>query len=86
MTGGGGVQILQAMLLGALVSMTSSRRMGNIMAVARKNDLVVLKELLETGRIKPVIDRTVALSDVPDAIRYLEDEHARGKVVVRIEP
>jgi NADPH:quinone reductase-like Zn-dependent oxidoreductase len=84
MTGGGGVQILQAMLIGAFVSMTSSRRMGNLMAVARKSDLVILKELLETGKIKPVIDRTVALSDVPDAIRYLEEEHARGKVVVRV--
>jgi len=86
MTGGGGVEILQAMLLGAVVSMTSSRRMGNLMAVARKSDLVVLSELLETGKIKPVIDRTVALSDVPAAIRYLEEEHARGKIVVEVEP
>jgi NADPH:quinone reductase-like Zn-dependent oxidoreductase len=85
-TGGGGVQIMQAMLLGGFVSMTSSRRMGNIVAVARKDDLVVLKELLETGKIKPVIDRTVALSEVPDAIRYLEEEHARGKVVVIVQP
>jgi NADPH:quinone reductase-like Zn-dependent oxidoreductase len=84
MTGGGGVQILQAMLLGAFVSMTSSQRMGNLMAVARKNDLVFLRELLDTGKIKPVIDRTVALSEVPDAIRYLEDEHARGKIVVSL--
>lgn len=84
MTGGGGIQILQAMLLGAFVSMTSTRRMGNLMAIARKKDLVVLKELLETGKIKPVIDRTVALSDVPDAIRYLEEEHARGKIVVSV--
>lgn len=86
MTGGGGVQILQAMVLGAFVSMTSSRRMSNIMAVARKSDLVFLKELLETGKIKPVIDRTVALSHVPDAIRNLEEEHARGKVVVSVGP
>lgn len=85
MTGGGGAQILQAMLLGTLVSMTSSQRMGNIMAVATKNDLVVLAELLETGKIKPVIDRTVALRDVPAAIRYLENEHARGKIVVSVE-
>ena len=83
MTGGGGAQILQAMLLGAFVSMTSSRRISNIMAVAKKQDLVVIRELLETGKLKPVIDRTVALSGVPDAIRYLEEEHARGKVVVR---
>jgi NADPH:quinone reductase-like Zn-dependent oxidoreductase len=84
MTGGGGVQILQAMLLGAFVSMTSSRRMGNLMAVARKGDLVALSELLETGKIKPVIDKTVALRDVPEAIRYLEQEHARGKIVVSV--
>ena len=59
--------------------------MSNVMAVARKQDLVVLSELLETGKIKPVIDRTVALRGVPDAIRYLENEHARGKVVVSME-
>ena len=86
MTGGGGVQILQAMLLGAFVSMTSSMRIGNLMAVPKKNDLVTLRELLETGKIKPVIDRTVALRDVPNAIRYLEEEHARGKVVVNVVP
>ena len=82
MTGGGGMQILQAMVIGALVSMTSGRRMGNIMALATKADLVALSELLETGKVKPVIERTVALRDVPDAIRYLEQEHARGKIVV----
>jgi NADPH:quinone reductase-like Zn-dependent oxidoreductase len=86
MTGGGGVQILQALLLGPLVSMTSGRRMGNVMAVARKNDLAVLRELLETGKVKPSIDRTVALSEVPEAIRAIESQHARGKVVVSIEP
>ena len=85
MTGGGGVQILQAMLLGAFISMTSGRSISNIMAVATKKDLVVLSGLLETGKIKPVIDRTVALGGVPDAIRYLENEHARGKVVVSME-
>jgi NADPH:quinone reductase-like Zn-dependent oxidoreductase len=86
MTGGGGVQILQAVLLGALVTITSSRSMGNIAAVAKKNDLVVLRELLETGKIRPVIDRCVALTEVPDAIRYIEKEHARGKVVVNVQP
>lgn len=85
MTGGAGVRLLQAMLLGSFVSMTSSQRMGNLMAIARKSDLVVLSELLETGKIKPVIDRTVALDEVPAAIRYLEEEHARGKIVVRVD-
>jgi NADPH:quinone reductase-like Zn-dependent oxidoreductase len=86
MTGGGGVQILQAMLLGALVTITSTRSMGNITAVAKKNDLVVLMELLETGKIRPVIDRCVALTEVPDAIRHIEKDHARGKVVVNVQP
>ena len=72
MTGGGGVQILQAMLLGAFMSMTSTRRMSNIMAVAKKKDLVVLSDLLATGKIKPVIDRTVTLGGVADAIHALE--------------
>jgi NADPH:quinone reductase-like Zn-dependent oxidoreductase len=86
MTGGGGIQIMQAMLHGAFVSMTSSQKMSNIMAVAKKSDIVVLRDLLEAGKIRPVIDRTVALSEVPDAIRYLEAEHARGKVVVSVQP
>jgi NADPH:quinone reductase-like Zn-dependent oxidoreductase len=44
----------------------------------------VLKELCETGKVRPVIDRRFALSDVPAAIRYVEDGHARGKVVVTV--
>jgi NADPH:quinone reductase-like Zn-dependent oxidoreductase len=54
------------------------------MAIAKKNDLVALRELLETGKIRPVIDRKVMLSEVPEAILSLEEEHARGKVVVTI--
>jgi len=47
-------------------------------------DLLVLKELCETGKVRPVIDRRFALSDVPAAIRYVENGHARGKVVVTV--
>jgi NADPH:quinone reductase-like Zn-dependent oxidoreductase len=49
-----------------------------------KGDLRTLKELLEAGDIAPVIDRTYQLGDVPDALGYLEQGHARGKVVVTI--
>jgi NADPH:quinone reductase-like Zn-dependent oxidoreductase len=61
------------------------RQQGN-MFVAKPNaeDLIVLKELIEAGKITPIIDRTYALSDVPAALRYLEEEHARGKVTVTI--
>ena len=49
-----------------------------------KEDLVVLKELIEAGKVTPVVDRTYPLSEVPEAIRYLEEGHARGKVVITI--
>ena len=64
--------------------MTSGQKLGNMMATAKKADLLVLKELLETGKIKPVIEHTCLLSEVPDAIRRLENEHARGKTVITI--
>src|SRR5215211_2289272 len=54
-------------------------------AKANKKDLMVIQELLETGKVVPVIDRTYSLSEVPEAIRYLEAGHARGKVVITVE-
>ncbi len=84
MTGGGGTQILQAMFLGRWLSMTGGKKLVNMMATAKKADLLVVKDLLETGRIKPVIEGMCSLSEVPDAIRRIEHEHARGKTVVTI--
>ncbi len=48
-------------------------------------DLVVLKELIEAGKVTPVIDRTYPLSDATEAFWYLEEEHARGKVLITVE-
>jgi len=47
-------------------------------------DLLALKELCETGKVRPVIDRRFPLSEVSSAVRYVEDGHARGKVVVTV--
>jgi len=44
-----------------------------------------MKELLESGKVVPVIDRRYTLSDVPEALRYLEEGHARGKVVITVK-
>jgi NADPH:quinone reductase-like Zn-dependent oxidoreductase len=79
--------LFQAMFLGPLISMTGSKNIG-LMATAKANkkDLLFIKELLEAGKVKPVIDRTYPLSEVPEAIRYLEEGHARGKVVIMVEP
>jgi len=50
-----------------------------------KKDLVFLKELLEAGKVVPVIDRRYPLSEVAEAIRYLEEGHAQGKVVITVK-
>ena len=47
-------------------------------------DLIVLKELIESGKLTPVIDRTYPLAEVPEAIRYLQEGHAQGKVVITL--
>jgi NADPH:quinone reductase-like Zn-dependent oxidoreductase len=85
-SGGASVQLLQAMFLGPLLSLIGSKRMGLISAKIKKKDLVLLSELLETGKIVPVVDRRYPLSEVREAIRYLEEGHARGKVVISLEP
>lgn len=85
MTGGAMAQFYQVIFLGPWISMTSSKKMGNLLLKPNQKDLVFMKELLETGKVKPVIDRRYPLSKVADAIRYIEDEHATGKVVITIE-
>lgn len=54
-------------------------------AKSNQKDLVTLKELIETGKVTSVIDRRYPLSETPEAIRYLEEGHARGKVIITID-
>jgi len=54
-------------------------------AKAIQKDLVFIKELIEAGKVVPVIDKIYPLSEVPEAIRYLETGHARGKVIITVE-
>jgi len=62
-----------------------NQQMGMMMADANQKDLTVLADMMQTGKLKPVIDRTYKLEQVPDAIRYVEQGHARGKVVITVE-
>ncbi|HEX5840423.1 MAG TPA: NAD(P)-dependent alcohol dehydrogenase [Anaerolineales bacterium] len=84
-TGGSMAQMSQAMLQGPWFSMTGSQKMGSMgVAKPNKKDLVTIKELLEAGKVRPVIDRCYPLNQVADAIRYLEEGHAQGKVVITV--
>ena len=91
MIGGGGlddgkwvgpmVRPIKAMLMSPFID----QKMGFFMAKQDKSDLKILADLMQSGKVTPVIDRTYRLSQIADAVRYLEEGHARGKVVVTIE-
>jgi NADPH:quinone reductase-like Zn-dependent oxidoreductase len=78
--------LFQVLSRGAWVSRTGSKKVG-LMGMAKPNskDLLFIKGLLETGKVVPVIDRRYPLSETAEAIRYLEQGHARGKVVISIQ-
>jgi NADPH:quinone reductase-like Zn-dependent oxidoreductase len=77
--------ILQALLLGPLLSRKGGQQLA-LMGVAHINraDLVAVKELLEAGKVVPMIDRRYSLAETAEALRYLEEGHARGKVVITV--
>ena len=79
--------LLQALLLGPLISRAGSQKMG-FMGIAKINqkDLVYVKELIEAGKVVPVIETRYPLRETAEALRYLEEGHARGKVVVTVDP
>ena len=95
MIGGSRFAIFQAVFLGSLISRIGSKRMGINTGSKRmgidkwkpniKEDLVLLNDLFEAGKVVPIIDRRYPLSEVPEALRYLEEGHALGKVVINVE-
>jgi NADPH:quinone reductase-like Zn-dependent oxidoreductase len=85
MAGGGWPQILQGLILGPLLSGVGGKKLCFFGAKVEKTDLEILKEYLETGTIVPIIDRQYTFAEAAEALRYLEEGHARGKVVVTAE-
>ena len=78
---GGRGKALWAMVFSKFVN----QQMGMMMADANQKDLTILADMMESGKLKPVIDRTYkSLAEIPDAIRYLETGHAQGKVVISV--
>ena len=77
---GGTDRQLRALMLSPFVG----QKLGTFISRENHEDMIVLKELIEAGKVTPVIDRAYPLSEVPDAIRYLREGRARGKVVITV--
>ena len=77
---GGTDRQLRALILSRFVE----QKLGTFICKENHEDLLVLKELIESGKVTPVIDRTYPLAEAPEAIRYLEEGHAQGKVVITV--
>ncbi|HQR47563.1 MAG TPA: NAD(P)-dependent alcohol dehydrogenase, partial [Thermoanaerobaculia bacterium] len=76
---------LSDLLKAVVLSRFVRQKLLPFLAHSSREDLIVMKALLEAGRVTPVIDRSYPLREVPEAIRYLEEGHARGKVVITVE-
>ena len=62
-----------------------SQQMGMMMAELKQSDLSFIADLMQNGKVKPVIDRTYKLSEIQQAIAYVEEGHARGKVIITVD-
>lgn len=82
--GGSGAQMFQAMVVGPMISISSKKKFGSFLQRANRDDLIFIKELIESGKVKPVIDKKYKLSEVPAAFRYFEEGHSQGKVVITV--
>ncbi len=76
--------LLARAITGPLLGVFVPQRFSFFGAKLRKDDLIILSELMQAGRVTPVIDRRYRLTEVSEAIRYLEQGHARGKVVITV--
>jgi NADPH:quinone reductase-like Zn-dependent oxidoreductase len=84
MVGGSTSQIFQALLKGPLVSMTGKQKVRILSSGPDQTDLGTVKQLLETGQVRPVIDSSYRLEEIPDALRYFGQGHTHGKIVIKV--
>ena len=76
-------RLLQILFLGPLLSLLGNKKMGMLAAKQnKKEDLLYIQEMIESGKIRSVIDRLFPLNEVPEALRYLGEGHALGNVVI----
>ena len=88
LSGGGGssiIQLLIGMFQGWWILKTENKKIGSFLAKINQKDLEFMKKLLASGKVKPVIDRRYPLSETAEALRYLGEGHAQGKIIVVID-
>ena len=83
--GGSMIGLLARLITAPVLSRFVSQNLVMVLARQSKEDLIIMRELMAAGKVTPVIDKRYRLSEVPEAIRYLEKGHARGKVVITLE-
>jgi NADPH:quinone reductase-like Zn-dependent oxidoreductase len=76
--------VLQSLIFNPIIGKINGRRVVSFMANVNQADLVFMKELLEAGKVVPIIERKYSLTETPQAIRHIEEGHTRGKVVITI--
>jgi NADPH:quinone reductase-like Zn-dependent oxidoreductase len=76
--------MLQDMLVAPILAMSGRKKTCSFFAKMNRNDFLFLNDLFEAGKMTPVIDRSFPLSETAAALRYLEEGHARGKVVITV--
>jgi NADPH:quinone reductase-like Zn-dependent oxidoreductase len=84
LVGGSFGKIVQMFMQAALLSKAGGQQFSVLMAKANAQDLLFLKELIEAGKVKPVVEKVYAFDQIPEAMRYLGEGHAKGKLVVRV--
>ena len=84
MSGGTNGQMFQALILGPWFSLGGKKKIISLSASSNQKVLTEIKELVELGKITPLIDRKYPLSDAASAMRYLEEGHAKGKIVITV--
>ena len=84
LAGGSVATMFQILLLGPWIRATTGKRIRILAVQPNTEDVDFMKELIEAGKVAPVIDRTYPLSEVPDAIGYVGEGHAKGKVVITV--
>ncbi|MBB4826396.1 NADPH:quinone reductase-like Zn-dependent oxidoreductase [Sporosarcina luteola] len=82
--GGSEAQLYKTLFFGPFTSMTGSKKISSLLQRANQKDLHVLKELLETSKVKPIIDKRFTLNEITEAFEYFQEGHAQGKVLITI--